>query len=514
MEKLDSTSTENKSEMKRSLGLYDATMLVAGSMIGSGIFIVSADMSRVVGSAGWLLFLWVLSGVITMIAALCYGELAGMMPKAGGQFVYIERAYGKFVSFLYGWTVFTVIQTGVIAAVAVAFAKFSAVFFPAVSPDNILFVIGPLKIAASQILAIVLIVFLTFINSRGIQNGKMIQTIFTSAKLLALALLIVLGIVMGLQYNTLGGNLHDMWNAQTTFKLEDGSWAIKNISGIALLLALGTAIIGSLFSSDAWNNVTFIAGEIREPQKNIPRSLIMGTGIVTVLYLLANVSYLSLLPLKGTAHATDIIGQGIQFAGGGTDRVGTAAASLMLGKLPDYLSFLNPIYIMAALIMISTFGCNNGIILAGGRVYYAMAKEGLFFKQAARLNKNGVPAYAMWVQAAWASVLCLSGTYGQLLNYTTFASLLFYIVTIGGIFILRSREPNAERPYKVIGYPLLPILYIVLALSICGILLKTQTFDTGCGLFIVALGAPFYFVAKWMNGRSKISGDSPLDSHI
>ncbi len=487
MSNMDSNLDESKNEMKRSLGLYDATMMVAGSMIGSGIFIVSADMSRVVGSAGWLLFLWILSGAITMMAALCYGELAGMMPKAGGQFVYIERAWGKFISFLYGWTVFTVIQTGVIAAVAVAFAKYSAVFFPSLSPNNILFVIGPVKIAASQLFAIALIVFLTFINSKGIQNGKMIQTIFTSAKLLALALLIILGIVIGLQHETLFNNFTDIWNAQSTTKANDGSWIVENISGVALILALGTAIIGSLFSSDAWNNITFIAGEVREPQKNIPRSLIMGTGIVTVLYLLANVSYLSLLPLKGSANATDIIGQGIQFAGAGTDRVGTAAASLIFGNIA--------VYIMAALIMVSTFGCNNGIILAGGRVYYAMAKDGLFFKQAEQLNSNGVPAYAMWLQAIWASVLCLSGTYGDLLDYTTFASLIFYIVTIAGIFILRKKEPNAKRPYKVIGYPLLPILYIVLALSICLILLYTKTFNTGSGLLIVALGAPVYFLA-------------------
>ncbi len=491
MEEIKPIDSESKHEMKRSLGLYDATMMVAGSMIGSGIFIVSADMSRVIGSAGWLLFLWILSGAITMMAALCYGELAGMMPKAGGQFVYIERAWGKFISFLYGWTVFTVIQTGVIAAVAVAFAKYSAVFFPALSPDNILFVIGPVKIAASQLFAIALIVFLTYINSRGIQNGKMIQTIFTSAKLLALALLIVMGILIGLQHQTLFSNFSDMWNAQTTFKDAGGNWIVEHISGIALVLALGTAIIGSLFSSDAWNNITFIAGEVREPQKNIPRSLIMGTGIVTVLYLLANVSYLSLLPLKGTAHATDIIGQGIQFAGAGTDRVGTAAASLIFGNVA--------VYIMAALIMVSTFGCNNGIILAGGRVYYAMAKDGLFFKQAEQLNNNGVPAFAMWIQAVWASVLCLSGTYGDLLDYTTFASLLFYIVTIAGIFILRRREPNAERPYKVIGYPLMPILYIVLALSICIILLYTKTFNTGSGLLIVALGAPVYYLAVKRN---------------
>ncbi|HAP02078.1 MAG TPA: amino acid transporter [Bacteroidetes bacterium] len=493
---------EQSPEMKRSLGLYDATMLVAGSMIGSGIFIVSSDMSRTIGSAGWLMVLWILSGVITVMAALSYGELAGMMPKAGGQFVYIERAWGKFVSFLYGWTVFTVIQTGVIAAVAVAFAKYSAVFFPALSPDNVLIEMGPLKIAASQLFAIALIVFLTWINTRGIQNGKMIQTIFTSAKLLALLLLIVLGIGIGLQHSTLIDNFKDMWNAQSTTKNSDGAWSVESLSGFALILALGTAMIGSLFSSDAWNNVTFIAGEIHEPKKNIPRSLILGTGIVTLLYLLANVSYLSLLPLKGTAHAGDVLGQGIQFAGGITpkgetiDRVGTAAASLIFGNIS--------VYLMAALIMISTFGCNNGIILAGGRFYYAMAKDGLFFKQAEKLNSKSVPANALWVQAVWASVLCLSGKYGDLLDYTTFASLIFYIVTIAGIFALRKREPNAERPYKALGYPFVPVLYIVLAFSICAILLYTKTFNTGIGLLIVALGAPVYLFTV---GRKKIIGN-------
>jgi len=478
-----------KPHLHRSLGLLDATMLVAGSMIGSGIFIVSADMSRTVGSTGWMLFLWLLSGLITVMAALSYGELAGMMPKAGGQFVYIQRAYGNLVSFLYGWTVFTVIQTGVIAAVAVAFAKYTAVFFPVLGPDNILLAIGKLKISSSQLFAICSVLLLTFINTKGIENGKRIQTIITSAKLLALAALIIAGIGVGMGTGMLKENFVHAWDASQWSKdVKTDEWFQTTITGMALILALGTAIIGSLFSSDAWNNVTFIAGEIRDPQRNIPRSLLMGTAIVTVLYFLANISYLSLLPIHGDPHATEVTQQGIQFAGSGTDRVGTAAASMIFGN--------TSVYLMAVLIMISTFGCNNGIILSGARVYYAMANEGLFFKKAATLNSHGVPAFALWIQALWASVLCLSGTYGDLLDYCTFASLLFYIITIYGIFILRRKEPDTPRPYKVLAYPILPILYIIIAASICIILLKTKSQNTFSGLFIIALGIPVYFLAN------------------
>jgi len=467
--------------------MWDATMLVAGSMIGSGIFIVSSDMARLTGSAGWLLFLWVLSGLITLIAALCYGELAGMMPDAGGQFVFIKRAWGNTLSFLYGWTVFMVIQTGVIAAVAVAFARFTGVFIPFLSDTNILLDAGWFQISAAQCLAILLIVFLTWVNTKGIESGKTIQTFFTSAKLLALFMLIIAGLYVGMKTDLLSSNFDNAWTAVKTVKTDSG-WISENISGFALILVLGTAIIGSLFSSDAWNNVTFIAGEIKDPKKNIPRSLLLGTGIVTVLYFLVNIAYLSLLPLKGDPSAADVAGQGIQFAGGGTDRVGTAAASMIFGDAS--------VYIMAALIMISTFGCNNGIILSGARVYYAMTLDKLFFKQAKQLNAHGVPAKALWFQAVWASVLCLSGTYGELLDYTIFASLLFYVVTIAGIFILRKREPDAPRPYKVVAYPLLPVLYIVLALSICCILLYTKTAVAGKGLLIVLLGLPVYYLFK------------------
>ncbi len=477
----------DNTKLHRSLSMWDATMLVVGSMIGSGIFIVSSDMARLTGSAGWLLFLWVLSGLITLIAALCYGELAGMMPDAGGQFVFIKRAWGNTLSFLYGWTVFTVIQTGVIAAVAVAFARFTGVFIPFLSDTNILLDAGWFQISAAQCLAILLIVFLTWVNTKGIESGKTIQTFFTSAKLLALFMLIIAGLYVGMKTDLLSSNFDNAWTAVKTVKTDSG-WISENISGFALILVLGTAIIGSLFSSDAWNNVTFIAGEIKDPKKNIPRSLLLGTGIVTVLYFLVNIAYLSLLPLKGDPSAADVAGQGIQFAGGGTDRVGTAAASMIFGDAS--------VYIMAALIMISTFGCNNGIILSGARVYYAMALDKLFFKQAKQLNAHGVPAKALWFQAVWASVLCLSGTYGELLDYTIFASLLFYVVTIAGIFILRKREPDAPRPYKVVAYPLLPVLYIVLALSICCILLYTKTAVAGKGLLIVLLGLPVYYLFK------------------
>ena len=484
--------TEEKADFKRSLGLLDATAIVAGSMIGSGIFIVSADMSRMVGSAGWLIILWLLTGFITLLAALSYGELASMMPKAGGQFVYIERAYGKFTAFLYGWTVFTVIQTGVIAAVAVAFAKYTAFFFPQLGPDNILFNLGPLKVSAAQVFAIFSIFLLTFINSRGIQSGKIIQLIFTSAKLLALLALIVLGLAIGLKGDVFSQNMQHLWDTAPTWTKVGDSWtkSISPITGIALILALGTAIIGSVFSSDSWNNVTFIAGEIKNPKKNIPLSLLIGTSVVTVLYVLANFAYLALIPLHGSPDGTDVLSQGMQFAGGAnTDRVGTAAASMIFG---DFAAAF-----MAILIMVSTFGCNNGLILTGARVYYAMAKEGLFFKRAGNLNKNAVPMFALIIQAIWASVLCLSGSYGDLLDYATFASLLFYIITIAGIFILRKKEPAADRPYKVIAYPLTPVLYILIATIICTILLITKTQNTCFGLLIVAIGIPVYYGRKY-----------------
>ena len=480
---------EKQPELKRSLGLIDATMIVAGSMIGSGIFIVSSDMARAVGSAGYLILLWIITGVITVLAALSYGELAGMMPKAGGQFVYIQRAFGNLTSFLYGWTVFTVISTGVIAAVAVAFMKYSAIFFPFLTNEILNIGDGAFTITVGQLYAIASIVFLTFINTQGVKSGKMIQTVFTSAKLLALFALIILGITIGLKGDTLMQNFSHAWDASTT-TYKDGVLNIVPIAGIALLGAMGSTIINSLFSADAWNNVTFIAGEIKDPKKNIPRSLFLGTFLVTTIYILANIAYLCLLPLKGDPHATDVVGLGIQFAT--NDRVGAAAASMIFGN--------TALFIMAGLIMVSTFGCNNGLILAGSRVYYAMAKEKLFFAKAGEVNKNSVPANALWFQCAWASALCLTGTYKDLVNYSTFASMIFYIVTIVGIFVLRKKEPDTERPYKAFGYPLMPALYVLAALAICVILIIYDGRNTGLGLVCVGLGIPVYYFTV---GRNK-----------
>ncbi len=476
--------SQESTEFKRSLGLLDSTLIVSGSMIGSGIFIVSADMSRTLGSAGWLIFAWVFAGIMTIIAALSYGELASMMPKAGGQFVYIQRAWNSLLGFVYGWTVFTVIQTGTIAAVAIAFTKFSAVFIPSLNPENILFSIGRFDVKASAVYAISSIVLLTYVNSRGVQLGKVIQNIFTSTKLIALSIIIILGLIVGSKTGYLQQNFTNAWDA---VKINpDGS--LLPISGVALLMAVGVSLIGSIFSSDAWNNVTFIAGEIKNPKRNVPLSLLLGTSIVTIIYLLANISYLSLLPLQGNQAATDVIGRGIQFAS--YDRVGTAATEMIFGDVA--------VFMMAGLIMISTFGCNNGLILAGARLYYAMAKEGLFFKQAKELNKNAVPAKALWLQCIWASLLCLTGTYGALLDYCIFGSLVFYMITILGIFRLRKKEPDTERPYKAFGYPLVPALYILASLAICFILLvdeKTRE-NAGMGLLIIALGIPIYFFTK------------------
>lgn len=470
-----------KNELKRTLGLIDATSLVAGSMIGSGIFLVTSAMARDVGSAAWILVLWLITGLLTMSAALSYGELAGMMPNAGGQFVYIQRAYGKLISFLYGWTVFTVIQTGVIAAVAVAFANYTALFFPVL--ENNLLTIDTFVFTNKQLLAIGSILLLTYINTRGVQNGKFIQLVFTSAKLLALFALIILGLYVGLQSEVLAHNFTNVWEAKKTINHE-GTLEVSLLSGVALLGVMGATIINPLFSSDAWNNVTFIAGEIKDPKRNIPRSLFLGTLIVTIIYLLANVAYLSLLPLNGSPDGTTVMERGIMFAA--EDRVGAAAASVIMGNVG--------VLVMAGLIMVSTFGCNSGLILSGGRLFYAMAQDGLFFKKAAELNDKDVPARALWVQGIWASVLCLTGKYGDLLTYATFASLLFYILTIGGLFILRKREPNAERPYKAFGYPFVPMIYMVITALICFALLIYDTRNTGLGLGIVALGVPVYYL--------------------
>ncbi|OGU77606.1 MAG: amino acid transporter [Ignavibacteria bacterium RBG_16_34_14] len=455
-------------------------------MIGSGIFIVSADIARTVGSSGLLLLVWFVTGVITLIAALSYGELAAMMPKAGGQYVYLREAYNPLVGFLYGWTLFLVIQTGTIAAVAVAFAKFTAVLIPWFGTNNILFSLLGLKVSAGQLLAILSIIILTFINIGGLKEGKIVQDLFTITKIIALFGLILLGLFIGYNAEAISANFSQIWKGEwlhiSSGKIE---W-VESLSGFSIVVAIGVAMVGSLFSSDAWNNITFTAGEVKNPKRDIPLSLFFGTLTVTIIYILANIVYLVVLPLHGSPDGTDVTSLGIQFAA--EDRVGTAAAQTFFGE-PAAI-------IMAVLIMISTFGCNNGLILAGARVYYAMAKNNLFFKTTGTLNKNSVPAKALVFQAVWASILCLSGTYGQLLDYVIFAVLIFYILTIAGIFILRKKRPDAERPYKAFGYPFLPMLYIILAVTISIILLIYKPQFTWPGLTIVLLGVPVYFIWK------------------
>jgi basic amino acid/polyamine antiporter, APA family len=466
---------EDKS-FKRSLGLLDATMIVAGSMIGSGIFIVSADITRNVGSAGWLIVVWLLTGFMTLVAAISYGELSGMFPKAGGQYVYLKEAYNPFVSFLYGWSLFAVIQTGTIAAVGVAFSKFTAYIIPALSEDNILMNLGWLKISAAQIVSIFLIVLLTWNNTRGIKEGKFIQTLFTSAKLLSLFGLIVFGL-FALKSDVWNANWSNIWEiGQGKVGGASGfEWTVIPYAGIgAIMGAIAASMVGSVFSSDAWNNVTFIAGEIKNPQKNIGLSLFLGTLTVTIVYVLANVMYTAVLPLHDIASAPK-------------DRVAVEASRAIFGSAGTY--------IIAVMIMISTFGCNNGLILAGARVYYTMAQDGLFFKQAGTLNKNAVPQWALWAQMIVASILCLSGRYGDLLDMISFVVVIFYVLTILGIFILRKKRPDAERPYKAFGYPVLPAIYILMGISFCLLLILYKPQYTWPGLIIVLIGIPIYFVA-------------------
>jgi len=467
---------EDKS-FKRSLGLFDATMVVAGSMIGSGIFIVSADITRNVGSAGWLIAVWLITGFMTLVAAVSYGELSGMFPKAGGQYVYLKEAYNSFVSFLYGWSLFSVIQTGTIAAVGVAFSKFTAYLVPALSEDNILLTAGFLKISAAQVVSIVLIVFLTWNNTRGIKEGKIIQTLFTSVKLLSLFGLIICGL-LAIKHEVWNINWSQAWDigkGQATVAEDVSKWTVIPYAGIgAVLGAIAASMVGSVFSSDAWNNVTFIAGEIKNPQRNIGFSLFLGTLIVTIVYVMANVMYTAVLPMQDIASAPK-------------DRVAVEATRAIFGSAGTY--------IIAVMIMISTFGCNNGLILAGARVYYTMAQDGLFFKQAATLNKNAVPQWALWAQMVVASILCLSGKYGDLLDMISFVVVIFYVLTILGIFILRQKRPDAERPYKAFGYPVLPAIYILMGISFCVLLILYKPQYTWPGLIIVLIGIPIYFVA-------------------
>jgi APA family basic amino acid/polyamine antiporter len=457
---------------KRELGLLDGTMLVVGSMIGSGIFIVSADIARQVGAAGWLILVWVLSGLITIIAAVSYGELSAMFPKAGGQYVYLKEAYNKLVAFLYGWSFFAVIQTGTIAAVGVAFSKFAAYLYEPLSDENILYQFGSFKLNMAQVVSILTIILLTYVNSRGVKNGKFLQTFLTFIKIASLFGLIVFGFTLGANPEVWDANWTDAWNSKA-FSVANNSW--MEIGGTALISGLAAAMVGSLFSSDAWVGVTFIAGEIRDPKRNVGLSLFLGTFIVTIIYILANLMYLAVMPINEIAFAK-------------SDRVAVVGAGYIFGSMGTI--------IIALMIMVSTFACNNGLIMAGARVYYTMAKDGLFFKKAALLNKASVPSWALWFQCIWASALCLTGEYGALLDYVMIIVIIFYILTIYGIFILRRKMPDAERPYKAFGYPVLPLFYIIIATAICVSLLITKTSTCGWGIVIMLAGIPVYYLTK------------------
>jgi APA family basic amino acid/polyamine antiporter len=470
-------------EFVKALTLTDATMLVAGSMIGSGIFIVSAEISRTVNSPFWLLMAWIVSGVVTIFGALAYGELAAMYPRAGGQYVFLRESMGHLMGFLYGWTLFVVIQTGTIAAVAVAFGRFLGVLWPSITPDRYSWFPqmdfttagAPVQLGLSpqRLIALISIWVLTWINLRGIKEGKWVQTTLTVVKTVALAGLILLGLTIGRHAEAITANFSNGNFNPVAF-------------APAFIIAFGAALVGSLFASDAWNNVTFAAAEVQSPQRNLPRALIYGTGLVCILYLLANVAYLNVLPLKGVQNGATVMERGIQYAT--QDRVASAMMETIFGAAGAS--------IMAALILISTFGCNNGLILSGARVYYAMARDKLFFRKAGTLNVHSVPATALIAQSIWTSLLCLTGTYGQLLNYVIFAALIFYALTTVGLFRLRKLRPDAERPYKVVAYPVLPALYIILASAIAVILLiANQTRAQAIsGLVIVLLGVPVYFI--------------------
>jgi basic amino acid/polyamine antiporter, APA family len=497
----DSNIAENSDKgFVRRLGLLDSTTIVAGSMIGSGIFIVSADIARQTGSTGGLLVTWIITGLLTIFAALSYGELAAMMPKAGGQYIYLRESYSPLWGFLYGWALFLVIQTGTIAAVGVGFARFLGVLIPSISPET--YIIPPIHLSTGyafslsiqQLVAIVMIIVLTIINMQGLSLGKWIQNIFTSAKTLSLIALILLGIIIGGASGTFSANMSNLFTPQNPATIE----GLKVTDGLlGLIVAFGVAQVGSLFSSDAWNNITFTAGEVKNPQRNIPLSLALGTGLVIALYILANFAYLSTLSLSQIQTAPD-------------DRVATATLNVMFGGIGAT--------IMAVAIIISTFGCNNGLILAGARVYYAMAKDNLFFKSVGNLSNKLVPSVALILQCVWSCLLVLPRTvsvndkgvtiygnlYGTLLDYVVFAVLIFYILTIIGLFILRYKRPDAERPYKAFGYPIIPIIYIIAATVICLVLLVYKPSTSIPGLIIVLTGVPVYFIWKILGKKQQL----------
>ncbi len=471
---------------KKSLNLFDSAAITMGSMIGSGIFIVSADIARNVGSPGWLLVVWGVTTIMTVLAALSYGELASMLPHAGGIYVYLREAYSPLFGFLYGWTFFLVIQCGTIAAVAMAFAKFTGVLLPVISESNTLLDLGFFQFNTTQLLAIVMILVLTWINTQGIKEGKRVQNVFTYSKVLILLAFIVLGIYAAKATQLDVFNAPGFWDAA---KFEgNGQVPIK---GFSLLIAVAMAMVGSIFAADAWYNITYTSDEVINPKKTIARSLFLGTLIVCVIYFLVNVVYIIALPVRGIPDGATVLERGIQFAS--EDRVATAAIYRIFGQKAQIF--------MALVVVISTFGCNNGIILSGARVTYAMAKDRLFFKKTGELSKAGVPAFALWIQAAWSTLLCLTGTYSQLLDYVVFATLLFYILVIFAVFMLRKKHPEWERPYRAFGFPVFPIIYIAACLLIIIILLIYKPLFTWPGLGIVLAGVPVYY---WWKRRQAL----------
>ena len=489
--------------MVQGLGLFSATAIVVGSMIGSGIFIVAADISRGVDSPALLIAAWVVTAIMTVIGALSYGELAAMMPRAGGQYVYLRESLGPLWGFLYGWTLFLVIQTGTIAAVAVSFGKFLGVFIPSISSTHWLWLIGhvpawrigpmvlgnmDIGINGANLVGVIVVLLLTAVNVFGVRMGAIVQNIFTTAKVAALLALVGFGLLLGRDPGAMAANFgrgwHAFWSNGSLSSLHPVQVGVGGpIALVGVFTIIAVVQVGSLFSADAWNNVTFTAGEVRNPRRNLPLSLAMGTGLVLALYILANFAYLCALPLHGDPNGATVFARGIQYAS--EDRVATAALSQVFHWAGAYL--------MAGAILISTFGCNNGMVMAGARVYYAMSRDGLFFRAAGKLHPQyKTPVASLIVQAIWTCLLCFSGSYGQLLDFTMFAALLFYILTIGGLFVLRVKRPDADRPYRCFGYPVLPALYIVMAAWICLVLLRYKPQYTWPGLVIVLLGIPVY----------------------
>jgi APA family basic amino acid/polyamine antiporter len=507
----DKVEGAGSSELVKGLGLTSSTTLVMGSMIGSGIFIVSAEIARETNSPALLILAWAVTGFMTIVGALSYGELAAMMPKAGGQYVYLRESLGPLWGFLYGWTLFLVIQTGTIAAVGVAFGKFMGHFFPAIAADR--WLLGPVHVGVwkpfgialggmdmglntQNLMGVIVVVFLTAINIFGIRVGAAVQNVFTVAKVSALFLLVVAGILVGRNPQAIAANFGNFWR----LNLPHSASGTLDGPFVGILTILAVAQVGSLFSADAWNNVTFTAGEVKNPKRNLPMSLAIGTGVVILLYIAANFIYLSVLPMDGHPNGATVLERGIKYAS--SDRVGTAALQQMFGGSGAGL--------MAIAILISTFGCANGLILAGARVYYAMAKDGLFFSPTGRVHpRYHSPKNALIVQCIWTSILCLSGTYNDLLNYVIFAVLVFYILTITGLFVLRYKQPQAERPYRAVGYPILPAIYIVMALFIDVVLLRYKPQYTWPGLMIVLLGIPVYLI--WSRGT--VSHGKGLSPH-